>query len=135
MRLININSGKNQKLLESCATLKEYSWFVEKVRKNMTSNMALEDAVDSAINDMPKDYQIRKFLIKNRAEVKNMCLTEYDQAETMRLFKEEGREEGIKEGRIEDVKNLMKNLKMSAKQVLSSLGIPESEHGKYMKML
>ena len=60
MRLININSGKNQKLLESCATLKEYSWFVEKVRENMTSNMALEDAVDSAINDMPKDYQIRK---------------------------------------------------------------------------
>lgn len=64
-----------------------------------------------------------------------MCLTEYDQAETMQLFKEEGREEGIKEGRIEDVKNLMKNLKMSAKQALSSLGIPESEHGKYMKML
>ena len=139
VRLININSGKNQKLLESCATLKEYSWFVEKVRENMTSNMTLEDAVDSAINDMPKDYQIRKFLIKNRAEVKNMCLTEYDQAETMQLFKEEGREEGIKEGikegRIEDVKNLMKNLKMSAKQALSSIGIPESEHSKYMKML
>ena len=131
VRLININSGKNQKLLESCATLKEYSWFVEKVRENMTSNMTLEDAVDSAINDMPKDYQIRKFLIKNRAEVKNMCLTEYDEAETMQLFKEEGREEG----RIEDVKNLMKNLKMSAKQALSSLGIPESEHSKYMKML
>ena len=27
-----------------------------------------------------------------------MCLTEYDVAETMQMFKEEGREEGIKEG-------------------------------------
>ena len=27
-----------------------------------------------------------------------MCLTEYDEAETMELFKQEGREEGLKEG-------------------------------------
>ena len=27
-----------------------------------------------------------------------MCLTEYNEAETMQMFKEEGREEGIKEG-------------------------------------
>ncbi len=30
-----------------------------------------------------------------------MCLTEYNEAETMQMFKEEGREEGIKEGKIE----------------------------------
>ena len=27
-----------------------------------------------------------------------MCLTEYNEAETMQMFKEEGREEGRKEG-------------------------------------
>ena len=27
-----------------------------------------------------------------------MCLTEYDEAETMNMFKEEGRQEGLKEG-------------------------------------
>lgn len=37
-------------------------------------------------------------LIENRAEVKQMCITEYDEAETMRLFKEEGRIEGRTEG-------------------------------------
>ncbi len=31
-------------------------------------------------------------------EVKIMCLTEYDEAETMNMFKEEGRQEGLKEG-------------------------------------
>ncbi len=30
-----------------------------------------------------------------------MCLTEYNEAETMQLFKEEGREEGFAEGRAE----------------------------------
>ena len=30
-----------------------------------------------------------------------MCLTEYDEAETMNMFKEEGRQEGLKEGEAE----------------------------------
>lgn len=37
----------------------------------------------------------------NRAEVKNMCLTEYNEAETMQMFKEEGIEEGLIKGREE----------------------------------
>ena len=34
-------------------------------------------------------------------EVKIMCLTEYDEAETMNMFKEEGRREGYEDGRRE----------------------------------
>ena len=56
--------------------------------------MDLEGAVDKAMDDMPGDYSIRLLLMENRAEVKAVCLTEYDEAETMKLFKEEGREEG-----------------------------------------
>ena len=33
-----------------------------------------------------------------------MLLTEYNEAETMELFREEGREEGLKEGRKEGIK-------------------------------
>jgi hypothetical protein len=43
---------------------------------------------------MPEGFQIKRFIMSNRAEVKNMCLTEYNEAETMQRFKEEGREEG-----------------------------------------
>ena len=43
---------------------------------------------------MPGDFEIKKFITANRAEVKDMCLTEYDEAETMEMFREEGREEG-----------------------------------------
>ena len=46
------------------------------------------------IEEMPEDFQIKRFIMSNRAEVKNMCLTEYNEAETIQRFKEEGREEG-----------------------------------------
>ena len=35
------------------------------------------------IKDMPEDFEIKKFLIGNQSEVKNMCITEYNEAETM----------------------------------------------------
>ena len=60
--------------------------------------VSLEDAVDETIDEMPEEFQIKEFLKKNRTEVKNMCLTEYNEAETMQRFKEEGREEGREEG-------------------------------------
>ena len=98
VRLININLGNNKELLESCRPLKEYSWFVDGVRnKKDQGKLTLEEAVDRTIDEMPEDFQIREFLIGNRAEVKNMCLTEYNEAETMQLFKEEGRAEMIKD--------------------------------------
>ena len=38
---------------------------------------------------------IRSFLEQHQSEVRNMCLTEYNEAETMQMFKEEGREEHL----------------------------------------
>ena len=109
VRLININLGNNKELLESCRPLKEYSWFVDGVRKKKDQGkLTLEEAVDRTIDEMPEDFQIREFLVGNRAEVKNMCLTEYNEAETMQLFKEEGRAEGREEGRAEMIKDMLK---------------------------
>ena len=54
--------------------------------------MGLEPAIDKAIKDMPSDYAIKDFLVGHQAEVRDMCITEYNEAETMQMFKEEGRE-------------------------------------------
>ena len=101
VRMINIANGKNRKLLESCKPLNEYSWFVEKVKmiKKKDEYTTIEAAVDKAVDEMPNSFIIKKFLLENRAEVKSMCLTEYNEAETMQKFKEEGREEGRAEER------------------------------------
>jgi predicted transposase YdaD len=60
--------------------------------------MENDEAVDKALKDMPDDYEIKDFLLANQAEVKSMCLTEYNEAETMQMIKDEGREEGREEG-------------------------------------
>ena len=103
-RMLNINHGHNKDIMKKCRPLAEYAWFIDTIRQN-SAEMSIEDAVDHAIDDMPKDNLIRPYLLANRTEVKNMCITEYDEAETMEMFKEEGRKqgriEGHKEGRIE----------------------------------
>ncbi len=57
--------------------------------------MSTEEAVDKAIEDMPEEFVIKIFLKGHQAEVSNMCITEYNEAETMQMFKEEGREDHL----------------------------------------
>ena len=98
VRMLNINKGRNRKLMEACKPLSEYAWFIEEIRENKRREMEIEEAVDRALDEMPEDFSIREFLMENRAEVKDMCLTEYNEEETMQMFKEEGRQEGRAEG-------------------------------------
>lgn len=93
VRVININYGQNKKLLDACKPLREYSWFIAEIRNNR-KRMEIDLAVDRAVTDMPADYVIKPFLESHRAEVMGMMLMEYNEAETMDMFKEEGREEG-----------------------------------------
>ena len=103
VRMLNVNYGKNQILLGNCKVLGEYAWLVAEIRKIKGENRDedIGNAIDQAITAMPEDFVIRSFLIEHRAEVKGMLLTEYNEAETMELFKEDGRKEGRKEGRRE----------------------------------
>ena len=109
VRMVNINYGHNEEMLRKCKPLGEYAWFVAQVRKELAiyketgGGQGIADAIDRAINEMPEDFEIKKFIVANSAEVKDMCLTEYDEAETMEMFREEGREEGRKEGREESI--------------------------------
>ena len=100
VRMLNVNFGRNQELMNACKPLSEYAWLVEEVRKNNISHdeTGMSSAVDKAIDEMPNDYIIKPFLEAHRAEVKGMLLTEYNEAEQMELFKEDGRREGRAEG-------------------------------------
>ncbi len=80
-------------MLSSCRPLKEYAWLVARIRENQQA-MAIGAAVDRAIQEMPDDFETRQFLIGHRAEVKDMCITEYNEAQTLQMIREEGREAG-----------------------------------------
>ena len=96
--MLNINYGHNKAIMEACKPLREYSLFNDNVRTNMDTMQDLEKAIDKAIDDMPDDSVIKPFLIENKAEVKIMCITEYDEARMLAEAREEGKAEGIAEG-------------------------------------
>ena len=108
--MLNINYGKNQQLMEVCKPLKEYAWLVEAVRRRQAEKMDLDAAVDSSIDEMPEDYLIKPFLTENRAEVKDMFLTEYNEEKVL----EKERQEGKKELSIEVASDLIKSGGFSA---------------------
>lgn len=70
--------------------------------------MEIEEAVDQVINEFPENFEIRTFLIGHRAEVKSMCITEYNEVETLQMIKEESLEEGRKESRAEMAQKMIR---------------------------
>jgi hypothetical protein len=107
VRMINVNYGKNRELLEKCKPLSEYAWLVDRIRSIKSEQKlesTVESAIDRAITEIPEDFVLRPFLIAHRSEVKGMLLTEYNEVETMQLFKEDGRREGRREGRKEGIR-------------------------------
>ena len=100
VRMININRGYNAALMDACRPLDEYADIVESIRM-LRKSRPLDAAIDQTIDTLPDDSILKPYLEAHKAEVKNMLLTEYNEAETMELFKEEGRAEGRREGRAE----------------------------------
>ena len=81
--MLNINYGKNKALMDTCAPLNEYAWLVNAIRRYQRELKNLEAAVDAALDEMPDEFMIKKFLLLNKAEVKGMFLTEYDQEKVL----------------------------------------------------
>ena len=75
---VNINLGKNKKLLEQCQTLKEYAIYVKKVR-TYAKSMKVEEAVDRAVTECINEGILREFLLQNRKEAVEMSIFEYDE--------------------------------------------------------
>ena len=50
--------------------------------------------MNKALADMPKEYVIKPFLDAHKMEVSGMLLTEYNEAETMEMFKKDGEKIG-----------------------------------------
>ena len=75
---VNINFGKNKKLLEQCQTLKEYAIYVKKVR-TYAKSMKVEEAVDRAVTECINEGILREFLLQNRKEAVEMSIFEYDE--------------------------------------------------------
>ncbi len=94
--------GRNRELLASCEPLSEYSLFTSNVRQYFQQYRDMDQAVGLAMEKLPEESEIRALLEANRAEVRDMCLTEYDAERENKILKKQyyaaGMEKGLEKG-------------------------------------
>ena len=101
VRMLNVNYGQNMKLMEQCRMMNEYARLIGGIRRNKKVMHSLEAAVDAAIDEMPDSFELKKFLVQHRAEVKGMIIAEWDAEKAYQYARKEGLEDGRAEGRVE----------------------------------
>ena len=95
--VLNINAGMNRQIMESCQTLKEYSIYVERVRKHRAV-MPIEQAVEKAVTECIRENILADFLKKQRAEVVAMSILEYNEEEEIKKIRASERRGGYDDG-------------------------------------
>lgn len=105
----NLNSGKNDGLLERCKPLSEYMKLVNRIRNNQENGMDIKSAVNAAVDSCIADGIMADFLTKHKAEVMSVCLTEFDEKVFVKGIREEGFEEGIVRGKAEAILELLED--------------------------
>ena len=95
---INTNCGKNRIITKKCQPLADYSLFVDGVRQYKTQGLDFIEAVYFALAKLSDESPVKQMILANKAEVTNMCITEYNEKEVMAQFKEEWQQEAREEG-------------------------------------
>lgn len=118
--MLNINKGHNQELMNACHTLRDYSEYVARIR-TYSAEMPLTDAVEKAITECIHENILRDFLLKNRAEAKAMSIYEYNEEKTLRMFREEGYEDGERNGKIQATIEMCLEFNLSSDAIVQKL--------------
>lgn len=96
VKMININPEENHEVLERCRVLKEYSIFVDTIRKYQ--NLGEEESYRKAIEECIEKDVLAEYLRKKGSEVVNMLMSEYNYEQDIKVQREEAFEEGQKLG-------------------------------------
>ena len=96
VQVLNINTGKANKILMTCKPLEEYSLFVEAVRRH--TSLDKEKGFESAIKECIQNGILKEYLQRKSREVINMLLAEYDYDTDIAVQREESLMIGIQQG-------------------------------------
>ena len=129
--MLNINKGHNQELMNACHTLRDYSEYVARIR-TYSGELPFADAVEKAITECIQENILRDFLLKNRAEAKAMSIYEYDEAKTMRMFRDEGYEEGKIQTTIEKCLEFNLSSDEILQRLMTKFQLSENEAREYL---
>ncbi len=96
--VLNINEGHNTSIKDKCESLNGYSIFVDKTRK-YRKLLPSEEAVERAINECISEGILAEFLQKNRAEVLNVSIFEFNEEKYREVMREDGFNMGFSDGK------------------------------------
>lgn len=126
VRMLNINKGYNKAVTEQCKLLSEYMQYVDKVRTH-SKTMPLQKAVEQAVAESIQQGILSDFLNKFRQEAIQMSIFEYNEEETLRLIRQDERQQSVEES----ICNLMETMKLSLNQAMDALKIPAEDRSMY----
>ena len=127
--VLNVNYGHNKELMERCKTLKEYAKFIAIIRRNLAEGIQHQEAVERAVDECIRNNILAKILRKNRGEIVDSILTEWDEDEFREFLKEEswkkgceiGEKRGEKRGKIIGAVRICKKLGLSEEEAIRNL--------------
>ena len=139
--VLNVNYGHNKDLMERCKTLKEYAQFIAEIRRNLSYGMKAQEAVEEAVEKCIQNDILSGILRKNRGEIVDSILTEWDEDEYRDYLKEEGikigEERGELKGKIENTIEMCQEFQFSKEDTLDRIkkkfSMKEEEAAKYME--
>jgi predicted transposase/invertase (TIGR01784 family) len=123
VRVLNINVGHNEHLIQQSSTLFGYVTFINEVRKGVDDGLELSSALKAAVSYCESKHILQPFLQNHSSEVENMLTTEFNMDDAIEVWIEEGHEKGLKKGLTKGRREgLTKGRKDMAKK-LKALGI------------
>ena len=122
--MININKNHNESLHKKCKSLYDYCSFVDRIKTNIKNNMEKEASIDEAIEWAIKQNLLEGYIEEQRAEVKAVLLTDFDQEQYDRNRRREGYEEGALQKAIEAAINLLRMKVGTPEQIAQAQGLP-----------
>ena len=98
VKVININYGHNEHLMQGCGLLSQYAQFVAITREYANKYDNREEAMNAAIEYCIGHGILEDILRKHRSQVLGSLLEEFDEKKYARTLREEGYESGREEG-------------------------------------
>ena len=128
VKVVNINYDKASEILKLCKPLKQYSLFVDAVRRNIAVDK--EHGFEKAIKECIQNDILREYLQRKSKEVLNMLIGEYDYDTDIAVQREEsfdmGRLEGSLQAKLETAR-LMKQANCEIPFIAKMTGLTQAE--------
>ena len=124
----NINYNKGSKIVHTCKPLKEYTLFVDAVRKHL--KLDSENGFKNAIKECIQNDILREYLQRKSREVMNMLIAEYDYDVDIAVQREEALQEGEAKGSYQaklETAKLMRAHNYPIAEICMMTGLSEAE--------